>query len=43
VSRVYLGASRAVQRVLIKSSKEHGGPSQLLNVPLANETLRRVN
>ncbi|KII32986.1 hypothetical protein NL64_10270 [Pseudomonas fluorescens] len=43
VSRVYLGASRAARKVLISSSKEHGGPSQLLAAPLANGTLQRVN
>lgn len=43
VSRVYLGASRATQRVFINSSQEHGGPSQLLNVPLDNKTLRLAN
>lgn len=43
VSRVYLGASRAAQKILLSSSKEHGGPSQLLTAPLANSTLRRVN
>jgi hypothetical protein len=43
VSRVYLGASRAARQILLSSSKEHGGPSQLLAAPLANTTLRRVN
>jgi DNA helicase IV len=43
VSRVYLGASRAARQILLASSKEHGGPSQLLAAPLANSTLRRVN
>lgn len=43
VSRVYLGASRAARKILLSSSKEHGGPSQLLAAPLANTTLRRVN
>lgn len=43
VSRVYLGASRAARRILISSSREHGGPSQLLDVPLTNTTLRRVS
>lgn len=40
VSRVYLGASRAARRIFLSSSKEHGGPSQLLTTPLANATLR---
>lgn len=40
VSRVYLGASRAARQILLSSSKEHGGPSQLLAAPLANNTLR---
>lgn len=43
VSRVYLGASRAARQILISSSKEHGGASQLLAAPLANSTLRHVN
>ena len=43
VSRVYLGASRAARKILLSSSKEHGGPSQLLTAPLANTTLQRVN
>lgn len=43
VSRVYLGASRAAREILLASSKERGGPCQLLDVPLANGTLRRVN
>jgi len=43
VSRVYLGASRAARKILLSSSKEHGGPSQLLATPLANSTLRRVS
>ena len=43
VSRVYLGASRAARKILLSSSKEHGGPSQLLAAPLTNSTLRRVS
>lgn len=43
VSRVYLGASRAAHNILLSSSREHGGPSQLLAAPLANTTLRRVS
>lgn len=43
VSRVYLGASRAARKILLSSSKERGGPSQLLNTPVANSTLQRVN
>jgi hypothetical protein len=42
VSRVYLGASRAARRVLLSSSKEHGGPSQLLSSLLINGTLTRA-
>lgn len=42
VSRVYLGASRAARMISLSSSKEHGGLSQLLAAPLANNTLRRV-
>lgn len=40
VSRVYLGASRAARRILLASSKEQGGPCQLLDVPLNNKTLK---
>lgn len=43
VSRAYLGASRAARKIMLSSSKEHGGPCQLMNVPLANNTLRRVS
>jgi len=43
VSRVYLGASRASRKILLSSSKEQGGPCQLLDVPLANNTLRRAS
>jgi hypothetical protein len=43
VSRVYLGASRAARKILLLSSKEQGGPCQLLDVPLANKTLRRTS
>ncbi|SFB19140.1 hypothetical protein SAMN03159488_02288 [Pseudomonas sp. NFIX10] len=42
VSRVYLGASRAAREILLSSSKEHGGASQLLTAPLTNGTLRRA-
>lgn len=42
VSRVYLGASRAARKIMLASSKEQGGPCQLLEVPLANKTLRNV-
>ena len=40
VSRVYLGASRAARSVFIASSKEHGGPSALLENPQKNGTLK---
>lgn len=43
VSRIYLGASRAARKVLLLSSKERGGPSQLLDVSLSNATLQRVS
>lgn len=43
VSRVYLGASRAARKILLSSSKEQGGPCQMLDVPLANKTLRRAS
>jgi hypothetical protein len=43
VSRVYLGASRAARKILLSSSKERGGPSQLLTVSLDNSTLQRVS
>lgn len=39
VSRVYLGASRAARSVYIASSREHGGPSSLLDSPQRNGTL----
>ena len=42
VSRVYLGASRAAHRVMLASSKEQGGPCQLLDVPLDNKSLRNI-
>jgi hypothetical protein len=42
VSRVYLGASRAARKILVLSSKEHGGASQLLSPPLDNGTLRHT-
>jgi hypothetical protein len=42
VSRVYLGASRAMHRVFVFSSKEHGGPSALLINSLTNGTLKQV-
>ena len=40
VSRVYLGASRAARRIFMSSSKEHGGPSMLLENLKKNGTLR---
>lgn len=43
VARVYLGASRAARAILVSSSKEHGGASQLLRAPLENGTLQRVS
>lgn len=42
VSRVYLGASRAAYKIMLASSKEHGGPCQLLEVPLANKSLKDI-
>ena len=42
VSRVYLGASRAARKVMLMSSKEQGGPCQLLDIPLANKTLQHA-
>lgn len=41
VSRLYLGASRAVNKLYIASSKERGGSSSLLEAPLRNESLIR--
>lgn len=43
VSRVYLGASRAARSILLASSKERGGPCQILTAPLVNQTLRSVS
>ncbi|PZW71314.1 hypothetical protein F471_00384 [Pseudomonas sp. URMO17WK12:I1] len=43
VSRVYLGASRAARKIQLLSSKERGGPSQLLSTPVTNGTLQRIN
>lgn len=43
VSRVYLGASRAMHRVLVFSSKEHGGPSAIFNNMLENDTLKWID
>lgn len=43
LSRVYLGASRAARKILLSSSKERGGPSQLLDTPIANSTLKCIN
>ncbi len=40
VSRVYLGASRAVRCVSIASSREHGGPSSLLEGPQRSGSLK---
>ncbi len=40
VSRVYLGASRAARRVIIASSKEHGGRSPLLEASISNGNLK---
>ncbi len=39
VSRVYLGASRASNKLIITSSKERGGPSEILHGPLQNKSL----
>lgn len=40
VSRIYLGASRAARNIQLASSKEHGGPCQLLDALLDNQTLQ---
>jgi len=39
VSRVYLGASRAQKRLVIASSRERGGTSDILDGPLHNQSL----
>lgn len=39
VSRVYLGASRAQTRLVIATSRERGGASEVLNGPLHNQSL----
>lgn len=39
VSRAYLGASRAVQRLVVASSRERGGRSSILDGPLRNSSL----
>ncbi|MDT4328279.1 UvrD-helicase domain-containing protein [Methylomonas sp. MS20] len=41
VSRAYLGASRAVQKLIVACSKERKGPSQILEAPLRNGNLIR--
>ena len=41
VSRAYLGASRAAQRLAIASSAERGGPSTILDCPLKTGSLKR--
>lgn len=43
VSRVYLGASRASQRLILASSKNRGGMSSLLSGPIADGTLRKIS
>ncbi len=43
VSRVYLGASRAVQKISIASSREHGGPSSLLEDSLKDGIIKKSN
>ncbi|NEW88710.1 hypothetical protein DU475_15750 [Rhodopseudomonas sp. WA056] len=40
VSRVYLGASRASRQLLIASSSERGGLSEILRGPVANGSLK---
>jgi hypothetical protein len=42
VSRIYLGASRAENRLIIASSRERGGPSTILNWPLRSHSLTAV-
>jgi hypothetical protein len=40
VSRVYLGASRAVRRIVVAASHEHGGASSLLKGPIESGTIK---
>jgi hypothetical protein len=42
VTRCYAGASRAINRLHIMSSEQHGGYSRILNLPLARGSLTRV-
>jgi hypothetical protein len=42
VNRVYLGASRAQNRLIVAASKERGGRSEILNGPLHNRSLLEV-
>jgi hypothetical protein len=39
VSQIYLGASRAEKRLIVASSEERGGPSEVLSGPLNNGSL----
>lgn len=41
VSRIYLGASRAVHRLVVASSTERGGPSSIMDGPLSNGSLAK--
>ena len=43
VHRMYLGASRAQRKLIISSSLERGGVSELLDGPLQAGSVRRLN
>lgn len=42
VSRAYLAASRASREIVVCSSQEHGGPSEILQVALTRGSIRRA-
>jgi hypothetical protein len=42
VNRVYLGASRAQRLLVVASSRERGGRSEILEAPLENRSLAAV-
>lgn len=43
ISRAYLGASRARSRLFIATSQERGGPSEVLDTPIARGSVRSVS
>ncbi|MCQ8279740.1 UvrD-helicase domain-containing protein [Acetobacteraceae bacterium KSS8] len=42
INRIYLGASRAQETLYLVSSRERGGPSEVLSGPLENKTIVEV-